>query len=87
MTLRDRVEGIIANSLKGEGPGWGDEHDVITKAVVEPILRFDTAYAVPTGGQPRDEFEVALDTWNKVRARRPQPQGKRTRNLGSRCPS
>ena len=68
MTLRDRIEGIIANYLKGEGPGWGDEHDVITKAVVAPILRFDTAYAVPTGGQPCDEFEVALDTWNSASA-------------------
>ena len=38
MTLRDRIEGIIANYLKGEGPGWGDEHDVITKAVVAPRL-------------------------------------------------
>ena len=24
------------------------------------------ADAVPTGGQPKDEFEVALDTWNKM---------------------
>jgi hypothetical protein len=54
MTLLQRVEGIIANYLKGEGPGWGDEHDVITKAVVEPILRFDTSYAVPSGGQPKE---------------------------------
>jgi hypothetical protein len=38
MTLRDRIEGIIANYLKGEGPGWGDEHDVITKAVAVPRL-------------------------------------------------
>ena len=66
MTLKDRVEGILNNYIKGEGPGWGDEHDVITKAVVEPVLRFDTKYAQPTGGQPKDEFEVALDTWNKM---------------------
>ena len=66
MTLPMRVEGLIANYLKGEGPGWGDEHDVITKAVVEPILRFDTSYAVPSGGQPKEEFDMALDVWNKM---------------------
>ena len=66
MDLAQKVEGIISNYLKGEGPGWGDEHDVITKAVVEPIMRFDASYATPTGGQPRDEFQVALDTWNKM---------------------
>ena len=58
MSLAQRVEGLISNYLKGEGPGWGDEHDVITKAVVEPIMRFDPSYATPTGGQPKDEFQV-----------------------------
>ena len=62
MSLAQRVEGIISNYLKGEGPGWGDEHDVITKAVVEPILRFDVSYAVPSGGQPKEEFDMGAYT-------------------------
>ena len=62
MDLSQKVDGIIANYIKGEGPGWGDEHDVITKAVVEPIMRFDASYATPTGGQPKDEFEVTAST-------------------------
>ena len=67
MTTEQRVEGIISNYLRGENEAqWGSEHDVITKAVVEPMTRFDATYSQPTGGQPRDEYEAALDTWNKM---------------------
>lgn len=67
MTLAQRVEGLFVNYLRGEDEGkWGSEEDVVTKAVVEPLLRFDASYSQPTGGQPRDEYEAALDTWNKM---------------------
>ena len=67
MDLAQKVEGLISNYLRGEDESkWGSEHDVITKAVVEPMMRFDASYSQPTGGQPRDEYEAALDTWNKM---------------------
>jgi hypothetical protein len=67
MSLPQKVEGILANYMRGEDESkWGNEHDVITKAVVEPIMRFDASYAAPTGGQPKDEFEVALATWDRM---------------------
>ena len=67
MDLPMKVEGLISNYLRGEDEAkWGSEHDVVTKAVVEPIMRFDPSYSQPTGGQPKDEYVEALDTWNKM---------------------
>ena len=67
MSLVQRVEGLLSNYLRGEDESkWGSEQDVVTKAVVEPMMRFDASYSQPTGGQPRDEYEEALDTWNKM---------------------
>ena len=67
MTLEQRVEGLFSNYIRGEDETkWGSEHDVITKAVVEPMMRFDASYSQPSGGQPRDEYEMALDVWNKM---------------------
>jgi hypothetical protein len=61
MSLAQRVAGIIANYLHEK-----DEHAVITEAVVAPVLRFDPKYSAPSGGQPIDEYEQALTTWNKM---------------------
>jgi len=61
MSLAQRVQGAISNYLNEK-----DEHTVITDAVVAPVLRFDPKYSVPSGGQPIDEFDQALTTWNKM---------------------
>ena len=61
MSLFQRVEGLVSNYLLER-----DEQKVITDAVVAPVLRFDAKYSVPSGGQPIDEFDLALTTWNKM---------------------
>ena len=45
MTLEQRFEGLFSNYLRGDDETkWESEHDVITKAEVEPVMRFDASY-------------------------------------------
>ena len=45
MTLEQRFEGLFSKYLRGDDETkWESEHDVITKAEVEPVMRFDASY-------------------------------------------